>query len=194
MVLAPCLLGHRISFLYYRQQCRPWDQVTPEVWIGGVLSQQETVTVLRLGVTAVLDLTAEFSASERFRTLVYRSIPLLDLTAPSQDQLRVMAEFIDQESRKGIIYVHCKIGYSRSAAAVGAYLLRSGRAGNVAQAMAILREARPGMVVRPEVISALSSFANAMQASSGLEQSSVGFDQHFSPRLGQSLLHNQPGL
>ena len=101
LILAPFLLGQQLSLLYYRRQCRPWDKVTPEVWIGRALNHGEAAAATRLGVTAVLDLTAEFSEAKPFRALVYRNIPILDLTAPSIDQLREMATFIDHESREG---------------------------------------------------------------------------------------------
>ena len=159
LILAPCLLGQQLSLLYYRRQCRPWDKVTLEVWIGRVLTHREAAAAVRLGVTAVLDLTAEFSEAKPFRTLKYCNIPILDLTAPSTDQLREMAAFIDNECRKGVVYVHCKIGYSRTAAAAAAYLLHTGKASSVAEAVARLRQVRPAIVVRPEVVSALSEFA-----------------------------------
>jgi protein-tyrosine phosphatase/membrane-associated phospholipid phosphatase len=159
LVLAPCLLGQQLSLLYYRRQCRPWDKVTPEVWIGRTLNHDEAAAAARLGVTAVLDLTAEFSEAKPFLTLIYRNIPILDLTAPSIDQLREMAVFIDDESRKGVVYIHCKIGYSRTAAAAAAYLLQTGKVSSVAEAIALLRQVRPSIVVRPEVVSALSEFA-----------------------------------
>jgi len=110
-------------------------------------------------VTAVLDLTAEFSEAKAFRGTCYRNIPILDLTAPSQEQLREMAAFIGEQSEKGIVYVHCKIGYSRSAAAVGAYLLESGKCGAAEEAVALLRRVRPSIVVRPEALGALRGFA-----------------------------------
>jgi len=93
-----------------------------------------------------------------FRALAYRNIPVLDLTAPTTEQLRAMAEFIDDEAAGGIVYVHCKIGYSRSAAAVGAYLLASGRCATGEEAIARLREIRPSIVVRPEIRAALHQF------------------------------------
>jgi protein-tyrosine phosphatase len=55
--------------------------------------------------------------------------------------------------------VHCKIGYSRSAAVVGAYLLGIGRVQNSDDAIGLLRRARPSIVVRPEVYEALIQFA-----------------------------------
>jgi protein-tyrosine phosphatase len=159
LVLAACLIGQQLSLLYYRRQCRPWDKVEPEVWIGRILSDYEATEAVRLGVTAVLDLTAEFSEPKAFRALVYRNIPILDLTAPSLDQLREMATFIGDQSRRGIVYVHCKIGYSRTAGAAAAYLLQTGKASGVNEAIAMLRQVRPSIVVRPEVVAALSEFA-----------------------------------
>jgi predicted protein tyrosine phosphatase len=160
LVLAPCLLGQWISLLCYRRQCRPWDKLTPTIWIGHVLNHKEAEEAARLGVTAVLDLTAEFSETKPFRTLVYRNIPILDLTAPSMEQLRAMATFIDEESREGIVYVHCKIGYSRTAAAAGAYLLQTRKADGVSEAIEMARQVRPSIVVRPEVLTALAEFAH----------------------------------
>jgi hypothetical protein len=170
-VLGPCLIGQYLSLLYYRRQCRSWDEVTPRIWIGGKLGRRDASKALRSGVTSVLDLSAEFSETQPFREIDYRSIPILDLTAPTQEQLREMVEFIDERSRHGIVYVHCKIGYSRSAAAIAAYLIMSGKANTAEEAFAIIRRARPSIVIRPEVVSALAGFE-------------LFHAQHFSPRLG----------
>src|SRR5207245_918857 len=127
VVLGPVLVGHHISLLYYRRQCRPWDRVTPEVLIGRRLNDAEATDAIHQGVTAVLDLTAEFSKPRPFDSVTYHSMPILDLTAPTLGQLREAVNFITEQAATGRVYVHCKIGYSRSAAVVGAYLLSSGR-------------------------------------------------------------------
>ena len=154
-VLGPCLLGQYFSLLYYRHQCRAWDKITPCVWIGCKLGYHEARAAISAGVTAVLDLSAEFSEARPFRAIIYKNIPVLDLTAPTFAQLKEMGSFITEYSRNGIVYVHCKIGYSRSAAAVGAYLIMSGRASNIDEVVAIIRGARPSIVIRLEIMSAL---------------------------------------
>jgi membrane-associated phospholipid phosphatase/predicted protein tyrosine phosphatase len=161
-VLGPVLLGQKISLLYYRRQCRAWNELTPHVRIGRVLSEREAAKAVRQGVTAVLDLTAEFSEPASFRHVTYKNLPVLDLTAPRVDQLRETATFIDAESQKGIVYLHCKIGYSRTAAAGASYLLRVGIARTVSEALDFLRRVRPGVVVRAEVLAALNEYASAM--------------------------------
>ncbi len=157
-VLGPYLFGQYLSLLYYRRRCRAWDEVTPGVWIGGRLSSREATKSVEAGVTSVLDLTAEFSETEALRRVRYRNIPILDLSAPTTEQLREMAEFIAGRSRDGVAYVHCKIGYSRSAAAVAAYLIMAGETSGTDEALDLLRRVRPSIVIRPEIVRALAEF------------------------------------
>jgi len=159
LLLGPVLMGQHLSLWYYRQQCRPWDEVVPGVLIGRTLSNAEASEAIRRGVTAVLDLTAEFSEALPFLCTTYRHLPILDLTAPTMEQLHDAVRFITAQAANGTVYVHCKIGYSRSAAAVGAYLLASGQATTVANVVERLRQARPSIIVRPEVWEALHTFA-----------------------------------
>src|SRR5437764_1890822 len=164
-VLAPCLLGQYLSLLYYRSQCRSWDKVTPQIWIGGKLGCRSANKALCSGVSSVLDLSAEFSEAKAFRKIIYRNIPILDLTAPTQAQLVEMSKFIGNHSRNGAVYVHCKIGYSRSAAAVAAYLIVSGKAKTAEEAFAMIRRVRPSVVIRPEVRFALAEFEHRVRSS-----------------------------
>ena len=157
-VLAPCLLGQYLSLLYYRRQCPAWDKVTRQIWIGGKLGCRSANKALRAGIASVLDLSAEFSEAKPFRKINYKNIPVLDLTAPTQAQLLEMSKFIGKRSRNGPVYVHCKIGYSRSAAAVAAYLIMSGEVDTAEEAFAMIRRVRPSVVIRPEVLSALFEF------------------------------------
>ena len=166
-VLAPCLLGQYLSLLYYRSQCRSLDKVAPRIWIGGKLGFRSANKAVCDGVTAVLDLSAEFPEAKPFRKSNYRNIPVLDLTAPTQTQLAEMGEFIGNHSGDGVVYIHCKIGYSRSAAAVAAYLIVSGKAKTAEEAFTIIRRVRPSAVIRPEVMSALSEFAARPRSSRG---------------------------
>jgi membrane-associated phospholipid phosphatase len=158
LLLAPYLLGQYLSLRYYRRQCDAWNQVTPSVWIGSQLNPREAQEARRQGVTAVLDLTAEFSETPVFFELNYHNIPVLDLTGLNLSQLREAVEFVSRHARDGVVYVHCKVGYSRSAAAVGACLLASGQARTVDQALESLRKVRPAIIFRPEVAVALEKF------------------------------------
>jgi protein-tyrosine phosphatase/membrane-associated phospholipid phosphatase len=158
LVMAPALLGQYLSLLYYRRHAAAWSEITPRLWIGARLNQREVVEAKRAGVTAVLDLTAEFSEPKAFRDLAYCNIPVLDLTELSGDQLREAVGFISRQTRSGIVYVHCKVGYSRSAAAVAAYLVESGHAAGPNDALELLKRSRRGIIFRLEVFTALQKF------------------------------------
>jgi membrane-associated phospholipid phosphatase len=161
LLLAPCLAGQQLSLAHYRRRSNLWNEVVPGVWIGARPCEAEARDVVALGVTAVLDLTAEFQEPPAFAGTDYRCIPVLDLTAPTRSQLEEAVAFIDRTAAQGIVYVHCKAGYSRSAAAVGAWLLSAGRAATMDEALGILKRARPGILVRPEVRRALADWAAA---------------------------------
>jgi len=158
LLLAPLLIGQNLSLRYYRRQCRAWDEVTRHVWIGRKLSDLEAAEAIDKGVTAVLDLTAEFSEATPFLTTRYLNVPILDLTAPTPEQLDRCIAFLSENTSRGTVYIHCKIGYSRSAAVVGAYLMASGAVSSADEAMARLRAVRPSLVIRPEVVDALNRF------------------------------------
>jgi membrane-associated phospholipid phosphatase len=158
ILFAPVLVGHWLSFRFYRRQCRSWDEVAPGLWIGRRLSDAEARAAIAQGVVAVLDLTAESSEAAPFLALPYKNMPVLDLTAPSQAQLEDGVAFIQEYSNLGTVYVHCKIGYSRSAALAAAYLLSTGLGRNPEDAFQRLREIRPSIVIRPEIRSALMDF------------------------------------
>lgn len=114
---------------------------------------------MKRGVTAVLDLTGECSEARPFLTLEYLNLQVLDLTAPTLEQLRAAADFISTHRERGAVYVHCKIGYSRSAAVVGSWLLDAGLAATAEEAVARMRAARPTLAVRPEAWAALREFS-----------------------------------
>jgi len=164
LVLAPILFAQYLSLLYYRRQCRPWDVVAPGVWIGRQLNEREARRAREQGVTAVLDLTAEFSETAEFRSAMYKSLPILDLTAPTIAQLQSAVAFISQNAGRGAVYVHCKVGYSRSATVVGAYLMAAGECDTADEAIAWLREVRPSIVIRPEAELALRAYDASLKS------------------------------
>jgi len=158
LVLAPWLIAQHASLIYYRRQAAPWNSAAPGVWIGRRLNEREAMIALSRGVTAVIDLTAEFSETAAFRTLPYLNLPILDLTAPTPTQVDAALDFINAHRCAGVVYVHCKIGYSRTAAVVGAWLIDAGVVVTAGEAVAHLRAARPTIVVRPEAVAVWRDF------------------------------------
>jgi len=107
--------------------------------------------------------TAEFSRTPGWASARTAKIPILDLTAPTLAQLAQAARWIAREKRRGSVYVHCKAGYSRSAAVVGAFLLATGQARSAREAIDRIRRARPSVVVREEAREALQDFESELR-------------------------------
>ena len=80
---------------------------------------------------------------------LYQNLPTLDLVAPDSQLLQQAAKAIEDLRQHGPLLVCCALGYSRSASAVAAWLVLSGRCSNVEQAEALIRQARPGVVLHP---------------------------------------------
>lgn len=161
LLLAPWLFGQWLSLNWYRRQSAAWDELASGVWMGALPTEATARRAIEAGVTHVLDVTTEFTEAEPFRKLPhYLNLPVQDLTAPSQDQLRQGAQWIEAaRAGGGTVFIHCKAGYSRTAAMAGAWLLLTGRAGSVDEAAQMMKDARPGMIVRLEVRAALQRFA-----------------------------------
>ncbi|WP_313115747.1 dual specificity protein phosphatase family protein, partial [Stenotrophomonas indicatrix] len=110
------------------------------VWLGRLPG-----TALPAPLVGVVDTCAELSC--RAPGAAYTSVPMLDLVVPSAAQLRAAADAIERLRGHGPILVCCALGYSRSAASVATWLLRTGRARDVADAVSIVRGARPSIVL-----------------------------------------------
>ncbi len=163
-LMGPMLAGQWLSWRWYARQAQPWDALAPGVWIGRRLTEAEAAAAVRAGVTAVLDLSSEFSAPASFLACRYRHLAVPDLTAPTSAQLDAAADFVAEAKRNGIVYIHCKAGYSRTAAAAGAWLLRSGAVADADAACRRLAEVRPAIVIRPEIRRALAAYAGRGRA------------------------------
>jgi protein-tyrosine phosphatase/membrane-associated phospholipid phosphatase len=155
ILLGPLLAAQWLSWIYYRRKSPRWNEVTPQVWVGALPTEEDARAAIAAGVTAVLDLTVEFSETAAFRQIRYHPLPVLDLTAPTPAQIQEAVEIIERESARGIVFVHCKAGYSRTAGAVGAWLLATGKAASVEEVVGRLEAVRPGIVIRPEIRAAL---------------------------------------
>lgn len=158
LLLGPYIWGANLSFRYYRRRCPVYAEVAPAILIGRKVNEAESQDLIRRGVCAVLDLTAESSESSALLRLPYRNIPMLDLTLPTFTQCDEAVAFIREHRLCGAVYIHCALGYGRSACIAAAWLLADGAADSVDGATAMLRRARPGIVIDGQAAFMLQSF------------------------------------
>jgi predicted protein tyrosine phosphatase len=160
-----CLLAwdrcaQEISRRYYRGRAPAWSKLAPNVWFGCWPDEAASRELREAGVTAVVDLAAEFESSALARSPSVETLflDLLDLSVPSLRDLHRAADFIGVQSKRGIVFIHCKAGSFRSAAVAGAWLIASGRARTANDAIEILERSRAGLRVRPPIRHALAAF------------------------------------
>jgi len=171
LLFGPMLIGQAASWWWYARRAWAYDVLTDRLLIGRLLTSEEAAAACEAGVGAVVDLTCEFSEPPEYRSLPYLHVPVLDLTAPTPEQIDRAVAFIQEHEVRSIVYLHCKAGYSRTAVIAAAYLLATGRAESADDAIDQLRRARPSMIVRPEARRAIKQFAaTTIQAQSLVER------------------------
>jgi len=154
-LLAPYLVGAWWSSRLLTRRQVTGSEVATGIWLGRAPGRADW---LHLPPGAVLDLTAEFSAGPAAGVRPYRSVPLLDLVAPSLTELVQAVEALDALATHRPVLVHCALGYSRAAVVVAAWLLHHGAAATVAEALAQVRAARPQVVLTPAHCTALAQY------------------------------------
>ena len=149
-LLAPYLAGAWINArLWTRRAPRP-VAIADDVWLGRMPLRARDVGPQ---FAAVVDVTAELPSPQGPQARAV--VPMLDLVAPSTDELARAAAAIERLRRRGPVLVCCALGLSRSAAAIAAWLLATGRAPDAAAAVARVRAARPTAVFTERQLAAL---------------------------------------
>lgn len=152
-LLAPHRLGAWINSRLWTRREPPAATIAQRVQLGRMPTAGQARA---LGIVRIVDVSAELSAPAG---IPVRCVPMLDLIAPTAVQLTAAAEAIETQlaAGDGDVLVCCALGYSRSAAAVAAWLLHTGRAERVDEAVERIRRARPQLVLRAAHRQALSS-------------------------------------
>ncbi len=126
LLFGPWLLGQWLNWALYRRRDHGWAELAPGIYFGRRPSTVEARELQRLGVNAVLDLSAELAESGAWRKVAYHHIPWPDLLPPSPEQLAEAVAFIDRHRQDGAVYLHCTLGYGRSAWVAMAWLVHRG--------------------------------------------------------------------
>ena len=148
-LLAPYLAAAWLNSRLWTRRAPQPVPVAADVWLGRMPARR-----LPAPLVAVVDTCAELSCT--VAAPAYAGVPMLDLVVPSPAQLVEAAEAIERLRRHGPVLVCCALGYSRSAASVAVWLLRSGQAATLDAALAQLRTARPGVVLGPGHLAAIA--------------------------------------
>ena len=157
ILLLPYLAGVRLNMAYWLRGKAKTVRVRDDVLIGSVSGISDDLP-------AVLDVCAEYPCP-RYRG-AYRTLPLLDMVAPSENDLMQAASLLEALRRQhGKVLTCCALGYGRSAAVVFTWLLVYGGCRDLAQATAELKQARPQTVLPPETAKVVEAAAGRLKTS-----------------------------
>ena len=155
ILLLPYLAGVRLNMAYWLRGKAKTVRVRDDVLIGSVSGISDDLP-------AVLDVCAEYPRPH-YRG-AYRVLPLLDMVAPSENDLMQAASLLEALRRQhGKVLTCCALGYGRSAAVVLTWLLVYGGCRDLAQATAELKQARPQTVLPPETAKAVEAAAGRLK-------------------------------
>lgn len=162
VALWPYLAGAFLnSRLWTRSAPRPVE-VADGLWLG----RYPRAADLELGgFRSLVDVSAELPLAAG--SLAYRGVPMLDLLAPEPPQLKEAARAIEELRGARPTLVCCALGYSRSTAAIAAWLLQSGRATTAAAAVEQVAAAQPRLVLGPAHHAALGASGGSAEEEAG---------------------------
>lgn len=160
-LLAPYLVAAWLNSRAWTRHHPQPDEVADGVWLGRIPGRGEAQAF-----AAIADLSAELPC--RVEGKVYRELASLDLIAPNTAHCLQAATAIENLRGHGPVLVCCALGYSRSATAVAAWLLHSGRCRSVAEAVSLLRQARPQIVLGRAHLQALEGVLSQSTSPQGV--------------------------
>ncbi|HRE17489.1 MAG TPA: phosphatase PAP2/dual specificity phosphatase family protein, partial [Rhodocyclaceae bacterium] len=143
VLMWPYRIGARISALYWRWVAAEADAIADGLWLGRLPSRRR---LERDGFAAVVDVAPEFPCPQGRWHIV--SLPWLDLVPPTPAELDQAVHAIEAARQHGKTLVACALGYSRSAAAVAAWLYWSGRFPSIDEAIAEVQARRPQVRIK----------------------------------------------
>ncbi|MBT0586684.1 diacylglycerol kinase family protein [Alteromonas oceanisediminis] len=137
----PFLLGASLynAVARKRDKVPPIQEINDHIFLACRLFPSDVDLLKAQGVTAILDVTAEFDGldwSSQDANLHYLNIPVLDHTSPSVDQLRQAIRWINHQAKAGgKVVIHCALGRGRSVLVTAAYLLSKDATLSIVDAM-----------------------------------------------------------
>ena len=158
-LMGPYFAGAWLNSRWWTRNVPGDGEVVPGLRLGRIPSRRDCEAG---GLQGVVDLTAELSCETGVPR--YAAVPQLDLTVATPEHLARAVEAIEKARAGGTTLVCCALGFSRSALAVAAWLVASGRARDAAEALEAVRRARPHVVLGPAHVEVLERFAREREA------------------------------
>ncbi|HVK54147.1 MAG TPA: dual specificity protein phosphatase family protein, partial [Burkholderiales bacterium] len=153
ILFAPYILAAWVNSRWWTRHRPQPSEVLPGLWLSRAPSRAELHGVKP---AALVDCCAELPIGAA--GIPVHAVPMLDLLIPEWTQIDQGVAAISQARQGGCTLVFCALGYSRSATIIVAWLVRHGHASDIAEAIALVRRARPEVVLPPVYCAQLESW------------------------------------
>ncbi len=160
-IMAPYQAAAWANSRCWTQRDAPALEIADGVWLGRAPAWFDRDAK---EFRSVVDLSAELRIDARGADC--GQVPMLDLLAPSPEQLRQAVAAIENFERQRPTLVCCALGFSRSASSIAAWLVATGRASCAGEATGMIRRRQPRIVISGES-EALIDRIGRLEASSG---------------------------
>ncbi len=158
VLFAPFTFGAWLNSRLWSFNARQPSLIADNVFLGRIPTR-------RADFDAIVDLCAEIPC--RGRPKFYRSFPVLDHVVASDEIFRKGVAAIEEGRTHGRVLVCCALGFSRSASTVVAWMMTTGRAQSVGEAIERIRAARPRIVLKERHVTALKALVSTGSTGEG---------------------------
>jgi hypothetical protein len=147
-----------------------FSRITPGLYVGPQIGRLGHRRLCRLGIRASVNLRIEFDdVAAGLAFPEHLRLPTVDGEAPTLEGLDAGVAFIRRGLEGGRrVYVHCQSGVGRAPTLAAAYLCSTGC--GLAEALALLRRARPFVDLTPPQLEQLTRFVERLRATAGSAQ------------------------
>lgn len=122
-VFTPYFIGSYLSWLYYKRKIPLYSKLNDSIYFGRQPSSLEYESLKKLGITKIINLATELQIQKV--SIEEKRFSFLDITIQDpKKMIEVLNEINVSKNEK--IYIHCKLGMSRSILVIYAYLLNEG--------------------------------------------------------------------
>ena len=135
-----------------------FSRITPNIYVGPQFRQSGKQRLESLGISASLNLRAEFDDRVRHLELTQHCyLPTEDDHAPTLPQLEQGIQFIHKiVGQGGCVYIHCRGGIGRAPTMTAAYLIDQGA--SLDEAICLIKKTRPFIKIMPLQMQRLRQF------------------------------------
>lgn len=163
-VFIPFLLGSRAYNFWARKNDKvpAIQKIDEQLFLACRLFPSDIESLKAKGVTAILDVTAEFDGLDwtlENEDLDYFNLPVLDHKSPKPKELLKAIHWLENHiSKSNAVVIHCALGRGRSVLVMAAYLLSRNQSWSVEQALAKIQGIRATANLNKVQLKALKRF------------------------------------